>query len=269
MTHYLDIADVARRTGLTSRALRFYEARGLIAPLRTDSGRRVFAAADLERIHQLLTLKRAGLTLAQIKRVLDGEAINLARLLRLQIETIDAQARDLAEAREHLETAMSRVDRGEPLDAETLCSLIRNGDSIMENESWKKVVDHYFSPDEQAEFKSKMEEVPASFNQEAYAAKWRALSKEIEAALPLDPASDAAQAYVDRWFALLKPFSDVATPVMWEGTAKMYADMENWPGKVDAGFSKTVWDFISKSTRTRLDAGGTVDGPAWMTGGAV
>ena len=35
MTELLDIADVVRRTGLTSRALRFYEARGLLAPVRT------------------------------------------------------------------------------------------------------------------------------------------------------------------------------------------------------------------------------------------
>ncbi|MFZ5748295.1 MAG: MerR family transcriptional regulator [Pseudomonadota bacterium] len=35
-----DIGDVARRTGLTHRALRFYEARGLVQPLRSDGGRR-------------------------------------------------------------------------------------------------------------------------------------------------------------------------------------------------------------------------------------
>jgi MerR family transcriptional regulator, thiopeptide resistance regulator len=53
MEHALDIAEVVRRTGLTSRALRFYEARGLVKPLRTDSGRRLYGAGELEQIAQV------------------------------------------------------------------------------------------------------------------------------------------------------------------------------------------------------------------------
>ncbi len=266
MTQNLDIADVARRTGLTSRALRFYEARGLIAPLRTASGRRVFAAEDLERIHKLLALKRAGLSLTQIKSLFDGKPIDLAHLLRAQIHAIEGQARRLGEAKQHLATALSRIDRGEPLDAETLCSLIRNGDSIMENENWKSVVDRYFTPGEQSAFKARMNDVPGGFDEAEYGEKWKALSTEIEAALPLASESSAAQAFVDRWFALLKPFSAVATPGMWQGTAKMYDDMDNWPGNAEAGFSKRVWDFIRQATQARIAAGKTVDGPEWMTG---
>lgn len=65
----LDIGEVARRTGLTSRALRFYEARGLVTPLRTYGGRRLYGRGELERNQQILALKRAGLTLSQIAKV--------------------------------------------------------------------------------------------------------------------------------------------------------------------------------------------------------
>ena len=65
MADALDISEVVRRTGLTSRALRFYEARGLVSPLRTASGRRYYGPAELERVNQILALKRAGLSLAQ------------------------------------------------------------------------------------------------------------------------------------------------------------------------------------------------------------
>jgi DNA-binding transcriptional MerR regulator len=47
MIDALTIDEVVRRTGLTSRALRFYEARGLIRPLRTGSGRRLFGPGEL------------------------------------------------------------------------------------------------------------------------------------------------------------------------------------------------------------------------------
>ena len=56
MTDSLTIGEVVRRTGLTTRALRFYEARGLVNPLRTAAGRRLYGAAELERIHQIVAL---------------------------------------------------------------------------------------------------------------------------------------------------------------------------------------------------------------------
>jgi DNA-binding transcriptional MerR regulator len=67
----LDISDVVRRTGLTPRALRFYEARGLVRPLRTASGRRLYGPGELARINQVVALKGAGFSLADIGRLLD------------------------------------------------------------------------------------------------------------------------------------------------------------------------------------------------------
>lgn len=260
MTTALDIAEVARRTGLTSRALRFYEARGLVAPLRTASGRRIFGPDELTRIHQLLALKRAGLSLAQIKQLFDGRSVDFERLLRAQIETIDAQVRELGAARAHLNAALSRVDRGEPLDAETLCSLIRDGESIMTADNWMAIADRYFTPDEQAEWRERMAKVGEAFDQDAYGEKWKALGARIEAAKPMAADSAEAQAFVDEWFALLKPFTDVATPAMWNGTVRMYDDMESWEGQGDPGFSKAVWDFMKLATASRMAAGGAIEG---------
>ena len=137
----------------------------------------------------------------------------------------------------------------------------------MQNQDWKTVVDDYFTPEEQADFKAHMADVKNGFNQADYGAKWKELGNRIEAALPMEPMSDRAQAFVDEWFALLKPFSDVATPEMWNGTAKMYSDMPNWKANPDMGFGHQVWSFIQTATTARIAAGGKIDGPAWMTGG--
>lgn len=138
----------------------------------------------------------------------------------------------------------------------------------MHNEEWTTVVDQYFSPDEQRAFKKQMAQAPAEYAGAEYGARWKELGSRIEAALPLDPASAPAQAFVDEWFALLKPFSQVATPDMWNGTALMYADMPNWQANPDMGFSHAVWQLIQAATHARRSAGGTIDGPAWMTGTA-
>lgn len=269
MKNILDISQVARQTGLTSRALRFYEARGLLKPLRTASGRRLYGPGELERLNQILALKRAGLTLAQIQHLGDRSPLDLRKLINAQIQALETRTAELAEARLLLLSVKSRLDRGEAIDAATFCLLIRNGDSIMEADKWKQITDRYFTPDIKLAFRDRMGDVPEGFDQEDYGRKWQALSARIEAALPLDPGSDAAQALVDEWFALLKPFSSVATPDMWSGTVAMYDDMDNWPAteSLEMGFSKRVWDFVRTATQARLERGGTIDGPAWMSGG--
>lgn len=55
----LTIGDVAARTGLTERALRHYEAEGLLRPARTSAGRRFYIARDLERLAQIAAFKHA------------------------------------------------------------------------------------------------------------------------------------------------------------------------------------------------------------------
>lgn len=270
MIESFSIEDVVRRTGLTSRALRFYEARGLVAPLRTATGRRLYGPAELERIHRIVALKKAGLTLGDIKRLFDRKPVDLAALLGAQRIRLVEQANDVAGAIALIDTALSRIGRGEPLDAATLCSLIRDGDRVMSDEAkaWKDVVDRYFSPEEQAEWQARM---PAwgDFDQQDYSARWRDLGSRIAAAMPLDPASDAALAFVKEWFGLLEPFSRNASQAMWERTAGMYADMDKWQGQVDPGFDKMVWDFIAAAARIARAAGRDIGPvPAFMQGGA-
>lgn len=249
----LDIADVARRTGLSARALRFYEARGLVRPLRTHSGRRCYGTGELERLYQLMALKRAGLSLADIKALFERRPIDLRELLSLKLADIGAQACALTAIRQVLAATLSRIDRGEPIDAATLCSLIRSGDIDMttEAEKWKAVTDRYMSDEAKADFEAKRGEMTAAFDdfdQAAYSAKWKDLGGRIKAALPLDPASDAAQAFLAEWKALLKPFARVATPAMMAGTTELYANMDKWEGQADPGFDHEVFQFIQAAS---------------------
>lgn len=260
------IGEVGQATGLTARALRFYEASGLVKPLRTASGRRIYGPGELARLNAAVALKRAGFSITRIAELLEGRRVYLSRVVAIQLAQIDAQAAALADSRALLLSVQSRIDRGEPINVATICSLIRTGDTIMKNPNWKPVVDDYFTPEEQERFEEAIGRVPEGFNQEAYGLKWRELGGRIETAQPLDPASQQAQVFVDEWFALLKPFSAVATPEMWNGVGRMYDDMTNWNASPEMGFGHGVWTFIKAATKARIEAGGTVDGPAWMAG---
>ena len=249
----LDIAEVARRTGLTSRALRFYEARGLVRPLRTASGRRHYGPAELERVHQIVTLKRAGLSLALIERLARRGAGVLAELVDAQIDALSEQSRQLADTRALLVAVKSRIERSEPIDVATFCSLIRSGDEMMteQSEAWKAVTDRYMSEEARADFAKAMPQMGSELDQADYAAKWKDLGSRIKAALPIDPAGDCAQAFLAEWRKLLAPFTAVATPAMMQGVTKMYENMGEWQGRsaADPGFDTEVFAFIQSAGR--------------------
>ena len=251
----MDISDVVRRTGLSARALRFYEARGLVKPLRTYSGRRLYGAGELQRINQVIALKGAGFSLADIGKLIDRKAIDLGRMIAAQLEALEAQAATIAEAKRLLLSAKSRVDRGEPLDAATLCSLIKTGKTNMEQENWQPVVDRYFSPEEQARWNERMKLVPADLDQEAYGRQWIELGSKIAGKLPLDPASAEAQALLDEWKTLLAPWTAVATPEMLTGATKLYDKMPEWQEQKAPPFSMEVWEFIKAAGAARKAAG--------------
>jgi DNA-binding transcriptional MerR regulator len=67
------IGELAREFELTTRAMRFYEDKGLLAPERTGPGgrQRVYGARDRTRLALTLRAKRLGLSLSEVKDILD------------------------------------------------------------------------------------------------------------------------------------------------------------------------------------------------------
>jgi DNA-binding transcriptional MerR regulator len=74
----LKIGDLAKRTGLTVRALHHYDSIKLLTPsARSDAGYRLYNHADIARLHQIVALRQFGLSLADIGTTLTSDAIKL------------------------------------------------------------------------------------------------------------------------------------------------------------------------------------------------
>lgn len=252
----LDIREVAKRMGLTSRALRFYEARGLLKPLRTYSGRRFYGRGELERIQQILALKRAGLSLAQIGKLTARGSMDLGSLVEAQLKIIEEREAELGHARTLLLSIKSRIDRGEPVDAATFCSLVRQGDKFMEAEDWKKVTDRYYTKEELAHWSERMKDAPSpNFDQEEYSRLWKELGDRVQAAIPKGPDSPEAQALYDEWQELLAPFKAVASPEMMAGATRLYEHLGEWEHDVPAPFTSEAFRFIQEVGSKRKSNG--------------
>lgn len=103
------IGELARRTGLTIRALRHYDALGLLKPSgRTQAAYRLYSPADLTRLLHIQGLKTLGLTLPEIARALDDPACDAQAVLRRHIEVLEtriAQERQLVSRLRELQGA--------------------------------------------------------------------------------------------------------------------------------------------------------------------
>jgi DNA-binding transcriptional MerR regulator len=110
---FLNASEAARRLGVSAKALRLYEERGLLSPLRTDAGWRAYGPEAMTRAAEVVALRELGFSLTQVQRVLAGDpeglepalAAHQSRLegqlgqLRGIVERIRALRGDLAQGR--------------------------------------------------------------------------------------------------------------------------------------------------------------------------
>jgi DNA-binding transcriptional MerR regulator len=105
------IGDLAREFGVTLRALRFYEDRGLLSPRRIGSSR-LYDTRDRERLILILKGKRLGFTLTEIRALLENEERGEGSAAKLQLsqEQIDEQIAHLERQKAEIETAIAELN---------------------------------------------------------------------------------------------------------------------------------------------------------------
>lgn len=83
---YYRIGEVAERTGLSQRTLRFYEERGLLKPpARMEGGFRLYTDEDIQRLEYIQRLQQnLGFTLAEIKEMVEAEEVRLELRVRFR-----------------------------------------------------------------------------------------------------------------------------------------------------------------------------------------
>jgi DNA-binding transcriptional MerR regulator len=107
-TGNITIGELARESGVTLRALRFYQSKGLLAPHR-DGGARVFSHADRDRLALILQGKRLGFTLTEIREMLTARARGCTNALPINRRKCVEQINMLERQRREIETALAEL----------------------------------------------------------------------------------------------------------------------------------------------------------------
>jgi DNA-binding transcriptional MerR regulator len=121
----LSAAECAKRTGLTIRALRLYESKGLISPSRSSKGWRFYSAMELARLNEIQVLKQLGLSLASITTLLASRANTLDQTLALQQDILTERQVKTAQSLNLIKAARGKTLRGETLSTSDLINLLK------------------------------------------------------------------------------------------------------------------------------------------------
>lgn len=111
------ISQLAREFEVTPRALRFYEDKGLLTP-RRDGMNRVYSHRDRARLQLILRGKRVGLSLIEIKEILDlykvdqrAQAQIALKKYKARIVALEAQREDIDAAIETLQQSIALTEK--------------------------------------------------------------------------------------------------------------------------------------------------------------
>jgi DNA-binding transcriptional MerR regulator len=131
------IGELARRTGLPVKTIRFYSDEGLLPPTeRTDAGYRLYDAAAMARLELVRTLRELGLGLADVSAALT-QAVTVGELATRHVEALDEQIRRLRLRRAVLRAVAKR-------DSELEEVKLMNRLASMSDEERKRLVDDFW-----------------------------------------------------------------------------------------------------------------------------
>jgi DNA-binding transcriptional MerR regulator len=122
---FLSSSEAAKRLGVSAKALRLYEQRGLILPVRTAAGWRAYGPEEMARAAEIAALRALGLSLAQVARVLGGDAQDLEPALAAHQAALEGRISDLADVVGKIGGLRSALSRGEAPAAGELLRLLK------------------------------------------------------------------------------------------------------------------------------------------------
>ena len=104
---YYTVCEVAKRLGLSPHTIRFYGKEGLLDFVERDqNGNRIFKESDFERLFIIASLKRAGMTIKQIRtftRLCDQGDSTIAQRLQIILDQRDAVEEQITELQDALD----------------------------------------------------------------------------------------------------------------------------------------------------------------------
>src|SRR5579872_291421 len=196
------VGEVARRSGLSVRTLHHYDDLGLLSPAhRSEAGYRLYSAADVARLQQIMSLRELGLPLEEIRTLLDRPDISPRRVIELHLQQLREQMELQRELCRRLELIAAQLAGAEEVSADELFHTME----VLSNMDRSTT---YYTP-EQLETLAKRRQELGEEEVKRVEAEWPDLIARMRAEMErgTDPADEHVQALARRWRELVEAFT--------------------------------------------------------------
>jgi DNA-binding transcriptional MerR regulator len=187
----LQVGELSKRTGLTVRTLHHYDEIGLLRPSsHSESGYRLYTAADIARLQQVLSLRQLGFSLEEIRNCLDGSDFSPSEVIRLHLARLQEQIESQQALRQKLTTIATSFQTAKEISTD---EFLRTIEAITMTEK-------YFTPKQLALINQLREEAGDELlreRQEDWAKLIADIRVEMEAGT--DPKKPKIRKLAERW----------------------------------------------------------------------
>ncbi|MEQ8674715.1 MAG: MerR family transcriptional regulator [Aggregatilineales bacterium] len=228
----LSVGAFAKRVGVSVRTLQYYDKIGLFKPnAHTTAGRRLYSEQDFARFQQIITLKRIGLSLADIKGVLTTQPDEIPDMLARQKQALKEKVCQLQRLIRTIESVEKSINTAETFDMEQFVHIIM--EVHMSNQTnW---IEQFLTDGQQEDIRTITQGTLEE--QKQLGEMWKQLFQDIQAHLAGDPDHNNAQELLARWQTLMKTYtkSDVRLQATLENAYSQIttlADAMNLPEEV-------------------------------------
>jgi MerR family transcriptional regulator, thiopeptide resistance regulator len=195
----LRVGELAQRTGLSVRALHYYDEIGLLSPPRhTESAYRLYGEAEIARLQQIASLRQLGFALEEIREILTRPDTSVQQVIELHLARLNEQIALMEQLRARLEALTRGLEANGSLTVEALLATME----VMNR------MEKYYTPEQLEMLKLRHQELGDEHIKEVEA-EWPELIAKVRAEYEqgTDPADPRVEALADRWMELIHEFT--------------------------------------------------------------
>jgi len=231
------VGELAKRTGVSVRALHHYDEIGLLSPShRSEAGYRLYTETDVARLQQIRSLRALGFSLEEARDFLKRPEVTPDRVLRLHIAHLKEQIAAQQSLADRLEQAARRWRSDQNIPTEEFLQIIEV----------TNMIGKYYTPEQMEQLKQRGEMLGEDHIRQAEA-EWPELMAKVQAEMErgTDPSDERVRGLARRWQELIREFTG-GDPGIAQSLGRMYQEEPTVHGR-DTGPMRAMGEYIGKA----------------------
>lgn len=249
--HYLLAKDTALLTDTTVKALRVYEAHGLIKPERSRNNYRHYGTNSILRIKTVRLLQQMGFRLGDITTLFEASGDDLTDMLDLQLKALEIRKQEIQAAIHYTQSARAHYAGSSSLSIKDLIKLLKEHNMTEAPKGMDGLIDKHYTKEQLAELESRM---PSAEYLEAVQAKWAAIFETAKLLKGGNPTAPEAVAMARQAKSLVAEFTQGNSELSANASAVWTESMNNPDRAAQMPIDRESWDFLQSAMTALPDS---------------